>query len=183
MKKLTNDRKLCMALTLLQILCGIALLLGTQLAGQLGFAGSLGLRLSVGNSAMLTIAAITGLATVLVVSLCSYIAIIRFMVMCQRLKKESAFSEQNGKALKVISRVCSISTVTLLVGYAATMLFAAGAALLEEGITALLGTLLSVSVPFDVLAFLYLGVSLATRALAGLLTHAKALQDENDLTV
>lgn len=187
MTKLTNDKKLRIALTLMQVMCVIALLLGTYAAIVLGMIGVTGLSLGlVGyepSNLILILASLMGLLTVLITSVCSYIAIIRYIGMTRRLKKERAFTEQNGHTLSVIAKMCIICAVTLLIGYALTFLCASLPNIRMTGWLTMLGSMTMVSVPVDVLAFMYLGVGLVSRALCGLLHRAKALQDENDLTV
>lgn len=185
MSKWSNQRELSLALTVMQILCIAALLLGTVFAFSLSFLPSLAIIHILfdeanPNSLAISLAALTalGVLTVLVVSACSYAAIISFFRMCGRLKHRRAFTQENSLSLRLISRAAFIAGIALIVTPCVIILiFVLQAGPESIGLTLrLLGFVLA-------LAFLYLGVGFVCRALRSLLERVRTMQDENELTV
>jgi len=161
--------------TALQILSVVALIVGFLIAGYLGYIGCVALQVSIEeHSALLSGMSITGLVTVLFISVCCCVALIVFFRMCGRLKHDSAFTPENDRAMGRLV-LCSIAVgvafwVTTVVLY-----------LLQGPYVS--WSLLSLDGRFMVLGFCFLCLALVIHALRLLVKRAIALQQENDLTV
>lgn len=140
---------------------------GTLIALWLGY---------LGISALLTIGcdkgrafALAGLATVLVTSVCCYAALTVFYRMCGRLKRGSAFTEHNARAMARIAAAFVISAIA--VAASLVVLIACG-----------LAFHLSAYVLF-LFVCLFGGLALLSYALCLLVRRAAALQQESELTI
>ena len=114
------------------------------------------------------IAAGVGIATVVLVSVCCYVALGSFFRLCGRLRRGSAFTEENAAAMRRIA-------IALL----------AGGALASAGLTAvalLIGSTLGLAYLW-LFAFAFFGAALLSHALAVLVRRAAALQRDSDLTI
>lgn len=161
--------------TALQTLSIVALIVGFLIAGYLGYIGCLGLRVGAEeHSALVLSMSVTGLVTVLAVSVCCCVALLVFFRMCGRLKHGSAFTPENDKAMGRLVQ-CSIGVgvifwITVIVLY-----------LLQGPFVS--WSLLSLDGRFMILGFCFLCLALVIHALRLLVKRAIALQQENDLTV
>ncbi len=142
-------------------------LLGTLLALILVNFGLFAL--STTPTGMDNVAGAAGIATVVLVSLCCYAALIAFFRLCGRLSRGSAFTRENAEAMRRIARLLLAAGIAVLTG-----LLAVG--LMVRGLTV---TLLWCSS----FALAFLGASLLAHALSVLVRRAAALQDDCDLTV
>lgn len=113
--------------------------------------------------------AFIGLITVAVVSLCSYAALYLFFMLCQRLKKDTAFTTINEKALHRIALCCAVCGVVLGVAFVIALFYG--------------GFYLAFLELLLLLIAAYLCVGLIAYALELLLRRATAIQEENNLTI
>ena len=116
-----------------------------------------------------TYAALAGLATVAVTSVCCYIALLTFFFMCGRLKRGNAFTDENAAAMRRISLVLFIAGIAVAAGIATVMLLMG-----ESGVAVWHSITLSL---------VFFGASLLAHALAVLVRRAVALQRESELTI
>ena len=109
-------------LTALQALTVVLALFGTWFAGLLSFLGIAAVRM-IFHDEVTTLNAkffvICALLAVVGVSVCCYIALISFFRLLQRMKKETAFTRRNSKALGRIALSClaAAAMLLLLMGY------------------------------------------------------------------
>lgn len=116
-----------------------------------------------------TAASVTGLATVLSVSVCAYVALTAFYRMCGRLREGGAFTRENARAMARIARCFAAASAVLLLSTAA-MAVIWGGFLLPHVYLLLLGLACA-------------GAALLSRALALLVGRAEDMQRENELTI
>lgn len=116
-----------------------------------------------------TAASVTGLATVLVVSVCAYIALTAFYRMCGRLREGGAFTRENAAAMARIARCFAVAAAALLACTAA-MAVIWGGFVLPHVYMLLLGLACA-------------GAALLCWALALLVGRAEEMQRENELTI
>lgn len=165
MNKRTN-----MVFTLLQIIAVVIAAIGTAVAVEFGIIGGSLLSIFIGKQNGADIAyALLGLLTVIAVAGGSYVALYQFFTMCQRLKRGTAFTAANEKAMHRIALGCGISGAVLGVMMVAFMFY-------QGAFLALIETMCLLSVA-------YLCVGLVAYALELLLRRATAIQEENDLTI
>lgn len=165
MNKRTN-----MVFTLLQIIAVVIAAVGTAVAVEFGIIGGSLLSIFIGKQNGADIAyAILGMLTVIAVAGGSYVALYQFFTMCQRLKRGTAFTAANEKAMHRIALGCGISGVVLGVMMVAFMFYQ--------------GALLALIEMMCLLSVAYLCVGLVAYALELLLRRATAIQEENDLTI
>ncbi len=161
--------------TALQLLSVVALILGFLLAGYLGYIGCVALKVGVEEqSAFLSGMAITGLVTVLLISVCCCVALIVFFRMCGRLKHDSAFTPENDKAMGRLVQ-CSIA-VGVIFWITTVVLY-----LLQGPYGS--WSLENLNGRFLIYGFCFLCLALVIHALRLLVKRAIALQQESDLTV
>lgn len=119
-------------LTLLQALTVLVAAVGTWMAVVLGILGwfaateifaSLPEAAETGLEAILF--ACGGLATVVIVSVCCYVALGSFFILLQRMKKETAFTRRNCRALGRMAFSCAVAAAVLflMMGYIAFGVF------------------------------------------------------------
>lgn len=165
MNKRTN-----MVFTLLQIIAVVIAAAGTAVAVEFGIIGGSLLSIFIGKQNGADIAyAILGMLTVIAVAGGSYVALYQFFTMCQRLKRGTAFTAANERAMHRIALGCGISGVVLGVMMVAFMFYQ--------------GALLALIEMMCLLSVAYLCVGLVAYALELLLRRATAIQEENDLTI
>ena len=154
--------------TLLRVATVLVAAYGTWVAVVLG---TIGFYVFVSGPALdpISLAGLAGLTTVVVASVCCYIALVSFFFMCGRLTRGSAFTEQNAAAMRRISRVLLIAGAAVAVGIATVML------LTGESAVAIWHS--------STIALVFLGASLLSHALAVLVRRAVALQQDSDLTI
>lgn len=116
-----------------------------------------------------TAASVTGLVTVLSVSVCAYVALAAFYRMCGRLREGGAFTRENAGAMARIARCFAAAAAALLLCTAA-MAVIWGGFLLPHVYLLLLGLACA-------------GAALLCRALALLVGRAEDMQRENELTI
>lgn len=184
----TTAQKTRFVFTLLQVLTVIAAMLVAAAAYVLIHAGIVWhfnayAELSHSASPFRWIAAISGAVGIVICAACSFLALVSFFRMCDRLKRARAFTQANARALKLIQRTNLLSAmicVLIPVLMDALFLISYGK---EEAPWAFSLTWLSGFSWLLFIAFLYFGVSMAAKTLHALLQHAMALQDENDWTI
>ena len=165
MNKRTN-----MVFTLLQIIAVVIAAVGTAVAVEFGIIGGSLLSIFIGKQNGADIAyALLGLLTVIAVAGGSYVALYQFFTMCQRLKRGTAFTAANEKAMHRIALGCGISGAVLGVMMVAFMFYQ--------------GALLALIEVMCLLSVAYLCVGLVAYALELLLRRATTIQEENDLTI
>ena len=101
-------------LTLLQALTVLVMFGGTGLACMLGYIGVLGLVFVWGEGLGVVSFVVLSLLTVVVVSACSYVTLICFLNVLQRMKTDTAFTAKNCDALGTMAASCGIAAATLL---------------------------------------------------------------------
>ena len=104
-------------LAVLQVLTGAMALFGTWFAGLLGFLGVAAARMifhEEGATLNGKIFVICALLAVVGVSVCCYVALGSFVMLLQRMKKETAFTRRNSKALGRIALSCLVAAAMLL---------------------------------------------------------------------
>lgn len=116
-----------------------------------------------------TVGGLAGLAAVLVTSVCCYIALAAVFRMCGRLKRGSAFTEQNAQAMARIAGAFFVSGVSIAAATVVLMICALAFNL--------------VAYVLLIVACLFFGLALISYALCLLVRRAAALQQENDLTI
>lgn len=164
------NKRMNVVFTLLQIIAVVIAAIGTAVAVVLGIIGGSQLSVFIGKQNAADIAyAILGLLTVVAVAGGSYMALFQFFTMCQRLKRGTAFTAANEKAMHRIALGCGISGAVLGVMMVAFMFY-------QGAFLALIETMCLLSVA-------YLCVGLVAYALELLLRRATAIQEENDLTI
>lgn len=130
-----------------------------------------------------------GSAAVLVVSACCLVALFSFFRLCGRLRRASAFTAQNERALKRMAvscgaggAVCAVAPVIFMRLMHRVLTAHANA----HYVSVSLGGTDQMILPYVyllLLAFLLLSVGAICWAIALLMRRARALQDENDYTV
>ncbi len=171
MKKTSTKNPSMSVFTVLRVAAMAAGVIGTLLALWLSVAGVSGLTYGIQErQADMIAACVTGLATVLAVSMACWRALIVFMRMVGRLKMGSAFTEENAQAMRNI----------------AAMMAVCGAALLTALVV--LTVICCAQLPFmllvlGLLGLAFWGVGLLAYALGLLVRRAADIQQENDLTI
>lgn len=162
---------LTMALTLLQgitVLLGALGLMGAYFLLTVGVQAAMDGPVALGLDHAQWLWLLTvGFAAVGVVSVACGAALISFFRMCSRLKRGSAFTRQNQRAMGRIALCCLVAGVTL----------AAGDALLWQVVPCAPCVMMLLG------ACLFLSVAAVAWALGLLVRRAVSLQDEVDLTV
>lgn len=170
MKKLEETLSPRAVFTALRVAAIAAGVLGTLIAAWLLMFGcaclSDGLR---DHMADMIGASVTGLSTVVIVSVCCWRALIVFIRMVGRLERGSAFTEENARAMADIAAMLALSGLALL---------AASVVLTLD----LRGFVLPV-IYLLLLALAFFGVALIAYALDVLVRRAAALQQDSDLTI
>ena len=171
-------------LTILQVLTVIVGVFGTWLAVVMGLLG--GMLLAIVEDAgtdgivWLTVFTLSALATVAVVSVCCYITLVSFFRLLQRMKKETAFTQRNCRALGRMALCCLIASVPLflLMGY-----MAVGTILPLEAFQGGVWRLLDVTCVLLAWPFGFLVVSLLLQGVRVLMVRAMSLQEEQSLVI
>ena len=170
-------------LTFLQVLTVLVALFGTWFAGVLGLLGLVG-TVEIAFDPATTFGAavfiVGALATVVGVSVCCYIALVSFFLLLQRMKRETAFTRRNCKALGRMALSCAVAAAMLFV----TMGYLAVASLMPtelqslrvEAVLSAAGLLMAWPFGFAVIALLIQGVRL-------LMDRALALREAQELVV
>lgn len=114
-------------------------------------------------------AAATGLATVAVVSICCWRAVIVFVRMVGRLSQGSAFTEENMRAMAAIAGALALSGAAILAAFALLLLIC------RELVLPMIFLVL--------LALAFFGLALIAHALGLLVGRAAQLQRDSDLTI
>lgn len=151
---------------LLQVMAVLALMLGALFAVHLGVIGIHVLQGRWYEDAFCTpLNAVIGLLVLVAVSLCACAALVLFIALCQRLKRDTAFTAENVVSLRHIAQSC---------GLAGIITAGAGAWLWLSGV---------MPFPLLLLGFLFLALALMAYTLHLLLRQAVEIQQENELTV
>lgn len=170
MKKLEATLSPRAVFTALRVAAIAAGVIGTLLAAWLLMIGGSCLSWGLNDHASDMVgASVTGIVTVLIVSLCCWRALIVFIRMVGRLSHGSAFTEENARAMAGIAAMLALSGLALL---SALVLLA----IICRGLAATLLLLL-------LLALAFLGLALIACALDVLVRRAAALQQDSDLTI
>ena len=165
-------------LTILQVLTVIVGVFGTWLAVVLELLG-LGGASMIFQEAETTVGGkifvVGALAAVAVVSVCCYVTLVSFFLLLQRMKKETAFTRRNCKALGRMALCCLIASVPLflLMGYMAV----------GTNITRGVWQLLDVTCVLLAWPFGFLVVSLLLQGVRVLMVRAMTLQEEQSLVI
>ena len=170
MKKLEATLLPRAVFTALRVAAMAAGVIGTLLAAWLLMIGGSCLSWGLNDHASDMVgASVTGLLTVLIVSVCCWRALIVFIRMVGRLERGSAFTEENARAMAGIAAMLALSGLALLSALALL-------AIICRGLAATLLLLL-------LLALAFLGLALIACALDVLVRRAAALQQDSDLTI
>ena len=170
MKKLEATLSPRAVFTALRVAAMAAGVIGTLLAAWLLMIGGSCLSWGLNDHASDMVgASVTGLLTVLIVSVCCWRALIVFIRMVGRLERGSAFTEENARAMAGIAAMLALSGLALL---AALVLLA----VICRGLAATLLLLL-------LLALAFFGLALIAYALNVLVRRAAVLQQDSDLTI
>lgn len=168
--KIMNEENMFVVLRVATIAAGAA---GTLLALWLGAIGVSMLAFLCEDGVCVRDAAVCLLCIVVLagISGCCYAALTAFYRLCGRLAKGSAFTEENGRAMRWIARLLYACAGQLLLAILAILL------LLSDGV-------LPLPVIF-LLMFLcaFAGAGLIAHALSLLVRRAAALQQESELTI
>lgn len=157
--------------TLLQVITVVIALLGLLAAIYLGMFGAAFCLFAIAEPDYAALVyAVIGLITVAAVSVLSLVALYSFFMLCRRLKRETAFTPANGKAMHRIALCCGCSSAGLFIALILAFFLMDGIAL---GFVEVMLLLTAV----------YLCVALLAYALELLVHRATALQQENDLTI
>lgn len=165
-------------LTILQVLTVIVGVFGTWLAVVLELLGLGGVSM-IFQEAETTVSGkvfvVGALAAVAVVSVCCYVTLVSFFLLLQRMKKETAFTRRNCKALGRMALCCLIASVPLflLMGYMAV----------GTNITRGVWQLLDVTCVLLAWPFGFLVVSLLLQGVRVLMVRAMSLQEEQALVI
>ncbi|MCH5287430.1 MAG: DUF2975 domain-containing protein [Christensenellaceae bacterium] len=169
-------------LTILQVLTVIVGVFGTWLAVMMELLG-LGGASMIFQEAETTVGGkvfvVGALAAVAVVSVCCYVTQVSFFLLLQRMKKETAFTRRNCKALGRMALCCLIASVPLflLMGYMAVGTLTPG------NITRGVWQLLDVTCVLLAWPFGFLMVSLLLQGVRVLMVRAMSLQEEQALVI
>ena len=169
-------------LTILQVLTVIVGVFGTWLAVVLELLGLGGVSM-IFQEAETTVSGkifvVGALAAVAVVSVCCYVTLVSFFLLLQRMKKETAFTRRNCKALGRMALCCLIASVPLflLMGYMAVGTLTPG------NITRGVWQLLDVTCVLLAWPFGFLMVSLLLQGVRVLMVRAMSLQEEQSLVI
>ena len=156
--------------TALQAATLIAGVLGTLFALLLGWIGLTWLSIALEDHAVrMLMACGIGFAVLFTVSVMCYGALTAFFGMCGRLKRETAFTENNEQAMRRIARCFAVCAAVL--------------ALALPPLRLLIGETVLPSIYIAVIAFLFRFVALLAHALCLLVRRAHALQMDSDLTI
>ena len=98
-----------------------------------------------------------------------------FGLMCQRLKHESAFTKRNARSLMCIAVCCGATGLVQALGFV-------GSTAVKLGNNPALTTAVTIGVNM-ILPAAFLGVSAVALTLRHLLLRARAMQQENELTI
>ena len=170
MKKLEATLSPRAVFTALRVAAMAAGVIGTLLAAWLLMIGGSCLSWGLNDHASdMVSASVTGLLTVLIVSVCCWRALIVFIRMVGRLERGSAFTEENACAMAEIAAMLALSGLALL---SALVLLA----VICRGLAATLLLLL-------LLALAFFGLALIAYALNVLVRRAAVLQQDSDLTI
>lgn len=174
-------------LTILQLLTGVLVLFGTWFAGLLGLLGG-GVLWEIFSDAQwaangalsVTFFCVGALVTVVIVSACCYITLGSFLMLLQRMKKETAFTERNCRALGRMALCCAVAAAVLflLMGYIAVGVFLPTSSF-TQSIVQFAGVVCMLMIwpfGFGVVALLIQGVRV-------LMVRALALREEQELVV
>ena len=167
-----NERNIFTVLRGATVAAGV---IGTAIAALLAWIGvdclisSLTLCTDGESCACWTAASVTGLATVLAVSVCAYVALAVFYRLCGRLRERGAFTQENARAMGCIACCFAAACAALLLSTAA-MAVIWGGFWLPHIYLLLLGLACA-------------GAALLSRALALLVGRAEDMQRENELTI
>lgn len=172
-------------LTLLQAMTVLVMTGGTLLAGWLALFGTMGLILVMddGGSAPGLALVTGGLATVAAVSVCCYVALGTFLALLGRMKRETAFTPRNCRALSRMALCCLIAAGVLLV-----MMLWLGVGSLRPMLAAQSGmgaTMIAANALADVIGllvwpFCFFVVALLIQGVALLMRRATALEQEQE---
>ena len=171
-KGLLNEQNIFTVLRAATIAAGV---IGTAIAALLVSIGAdclyMSLTLCEGGESCgcFTAASVTGLAAVVAVSVCAYIALTAFYRMCGRLREGGAFTRENTRAMARIARCFAAAAAALLLCTAA--------------MTVIWGGFLLPHVYLLLLGLACAGAALLCRALALLVGRAEDMQRENELTI
>lgn len=167
-----RSKKTMIVFSLLQVMTGLLVAAGTLLAILLTVFGVNCLMIEdLGAERFM---AVLGLVTVAVVSAGCYVALISFIAMCQRLKRGTAFTERNSRALHRIAVSLGIAAGMVLMTDLVLMIAYCGPDCSPFVLPLLM---------LHAAAFGFAGLGLICEALHMLVTRAVALQQESELTI
>ena len=169
-------------LTILQALTVIVALFGTWLAVLLELLGIGGVSLTfqdAGSTVGGKVLIVGAVAAVAVVSVCCYITLVSFFLLLRRMKKETAFTRRNCKAIGRMALCCLTASAALflLMGYV-------GVGSLAEGeLTWSIWRLVDVVCVLMAWPFGFLVVSLLLQGVRVLMVRAMNLQEDQELVI
>ena len=152
---------------LLRLATVLVALTGTWFAWMMLYTGLF--TVSVKPFGALNVAGAAGMLTVVIASVCAYVALFTFFRLCGRLARGTAFTEQNAAAMRRIALALLIAGLCAFAGITAVAL--------------LIGGIVLPIVYLYVIAAALLGAALVSHALAVLVRRAVALQQDSDLTI
>ena len=170
-------------LTVLQVLTVVVALFGTWFAGLLGLLGFAGAReifFEMPTILGAKVFVICALMAVAGVSVCCYVTLASFFMLLQRMKKETAFTQRNCRALGRMALCCAVAAAMLflLMGY---ILF--GVFLPTLSFTDSLGRFVEAGCMLMLWPFGFGVVSLLIQGVRVLMARAIALREEQELVV
>ena len=167
MEAVLNGQNVFAALRLAALAAGV---IGTLIAIWLACVGVSCLSWGINDRmADMMAAAVTGLATVAIASVCCWWALIVFYRMVGRLSRGSSFTQENERAMTVIAAALALTGLTLTAAFVLLLLIC------REMVLPMLYLLL--------MALAFFGVALIAYALGLLVRRAALLQQESDLTI
>lgn len=170
-------------LTVLQAMTVAVALFGTWFAVMLGLLGVGGVQLifaDAGATVGAKIFVVSALATVIGVSVCCYITLGSFFALLQRMKKETAFTQRNCRALGRMALCCAAAGAML---FAVMSYIAVGAFLPTRSFTDNLRPFVDAVCMLMLWPFGFGLVSLLLQGVRVLMTRAIALREEQELVV
>ena len=120
-------------LTLLQALTVLVMIGGTAFACMLGYIGVAMLTFVWGEGFGIVTFVGGALLAVIAVSVCCYITLVSFIRVLERMKKGTAFTEQNCKGLGTMAASCGIAAAALFLIMVYWALALAGPTFINEG--------------------------------------------------
>ena len=171
-------------LTTLQLLTVLVMLAGTWVAFVLGLFGVSAAQILTGHGTVGSLVMIyASLATVVGVSICCYITLGNFLALLQRMKRETAFTPRNGRALGRMAASCAIAAAILFLMMVYIGCWAGWSDLMNIHHLSDILRVLNYTASLLILPFAFCVIALLIQGVRLLMLRAIALQEEQDLAV